>query len=100
MHKFLINASIQVVPLAQDRHPYEWVDIAIPIIQSAGLKYEVRAFSTEIEGKYDEIMAVFNQINTHLQKQGCAEWIINLQIQIRANEDMTGDEKMNKYKQV
>lgn len=29
MHQHLINASIQIVPIVQDRHPYEWVDEAL-----------------------------------------------------------------------
>ncbi len=44
MHQFIVNATIQVLPLAQDKHPYEWVDEAIHIIQQSGIKYEVRAF--------------------------------------------------------
>ena len=98
MHQYLINAAIQVVPLAQDRHPYEWVDIAIPIIQASGIKYEVRPFSTELEGTYEQVLNVFNKVNNHLQILGCTEWITNLQVQIRSNQDMTGEEKIEKYK--
>ena len=98
MHQYIINATIQVVPLAQDRHPYEWVDIAIPIIQSSGLKHEVRPFSTELEGTYHQVLEVFNKVNDRLQQQGCAEWITNLQVQVRANNDMTGEEKIEKYR--
>lgn len=98
MHHYIINASIQVVPLAQDRHPYEWVDIAIPIIQATGIKHEVRPFSTELEGTYEQIIDVFNKVNNHLQEKGCQEWITNLQVQIRSNGDMTGEEKIEKYR--
>lgn len=52
MHNYIVNATIQILPLAQDKHPYN---------------------------------------------KKCAEWICNLQIQIRTNGDMTGDEKMAKY---
>ena len=58
MHKFLINASIQLLPLAQDKHPYEWVDDAIAIIQQSGIKYEVGPFTTVLEGTYEEVMSV------------------------------------------
>ena len=43
-------------------------------------------------------MSVINQVNQFLYSKGCAEWITNVQIQIRANGDMTGDEKTEKYK--
>jgi len=98
MHSYLVNASIQILPLAQDKHPYEWVDEAIAIIQASGLSYTVNAFSTEIEGSYSQVVNLYNAINEHLQKRTCHEWIANLQIQIRANEDMRGEEKTGKYK--
>jgi uncharacterized protein (TIGR00106 family) len=97
MHQYLINASIQLLPLAQDKHPYEWVDDAIAVIQQSGIKHEVGPFTTVLEGTYDEVMLVVNQVNEFLYSKGCAEWITNVQIQIRANEDITGDEKTEKF---
>ena len=45
MHQHTINASIQIVPIVQDRHPYLWVDEAIAIIQQSGIKHEVGPFT-------------------------------------------------------
>ncbi len=98
MHSFIINASIQIVPVVQDKHPYEWVDEAIAIIEQSGIKYEVGAFATVMEGKYDEVMKVINDVNEYLYSRGCNEWISHLQIQIRSNGDMTADEKTEKFK--
>jgi uncharacterized protein (TIGR00106 family) len=97
MHQHIINASIQLVPIVQDRHPYEWVDEAIEVIKSSGIKCEVGPFATVVEGKYDEVMEVIHQINEHLQKNNCAEWITNVQIQIRSNSDITSEEKTEKH---
>lgn len=97
MHQYLVNASIQIVPVVQDRHPYEWVDEAIDIIKASGIKCEVGPFATVVEGTYDEVMQVIHQINNHLQERGCAEWITNLQIQIRSAGDITGEEKVLKH---
>jgi len=98
MHNFTINASIQLIPVVLDKHPYNWVDEAIAIIQQSGIKYEVGAFSTVIEGKYDEVMKVINDINEYLYSKKCTEWITNVQIQIRSNEDITAGMKTNKFK--
>ena len=100
MHQYIVNASIQILPIVQDRHPYLWVDEAIAIIQQAGIKHEVGPFTTVLEGTYAEVMDVINSINEHLQQQNCSEWIMGLQIQIRSNTDITGDEKTEKFKQV
>ena len=97
MHSYIINASIQIVPIVNDKHPYEWVDEAISIIEASDLKYEVRPFSTELEGTYTQVVKLFNDMNEHLYTQQCNEWICNLQIQIRSNGHMMGDEKIAKY---
>ena len=97
MHDYIINASIQIVPIVQDRHPYEWVDEAIEVIKSSGIQCEVGPFATVVEGKYNEVIHVINQINEHLQKAHCAEWITNVQIQIRSNGNITGNEKTLKH---
>ena len=99
MHQFIINASIQIIPVVTDKHPYEWVDEAIAIIQQSGVKYEVGAFSTVLEGTYDEVMQLINDVNEFLYSRGCSEWISNLQIQIRSNGDITGAEKTDKFAQ-
>ena len=97
MHQHIINASIQLVPIVHDRHPYEWVDEAIEVIKSSGIKCQVGPFATVVEGKYDEVMEVIHQINEHLQKRNFAEWITNVQIQIRSNSDITSGEKTEKH---
>ena len=97
MHQYIVNASIQILPIVQDRHPYEWVDEAIAVIQQSNVKYEVGAFSTTLEGNYEDVMKVINDINEYLLQKGCAEWITSIQLQIRSNSDITGDEKTAKF---
>ncbi len=97
MHQFIINASIQILPIVQDKHPYEWVDEAIAIIQQSGIKYQVGPFATVLEGKYDDVMKVIHNVNEYLYQKECNEWISNVQIQIKSKGDITGDEKTEKY---
>ena len=97
MHTNIINASLQILPIVRDRHPYEWVDAAILIIQQSGIKHEVGPFATVLEGTYSEVMKVVNDVNEHLVSEECAEWITNVQIQIRSNGDITSNDKVKKY---
>lgn len=97
MHQFTINASIQILPIVEDRHPYDWVDEAIEVIIQSGIKYEVGPFATVIEGTYDQVIQVIHAINEHLQQAECSEWITSIQLQIRSNESITGAEKTDKY---
>ncbi|MDB5230699.1 MAG: thiamine-binding protein [Chitinophagaceae bacterium] len=98
MHNYIVNASIQILPVVQDRHPYEWVDEAIEIIKQSGIKYEVGPFATVLEGTYEEVLKVIDDVNERLFLRGCNEWISNLQLQIRSSGDITGDEKTTKHR--
>lgn len=98
MHSFIVNASIQILPVVNDKHPYLWVDEAIALIQNSGIKYSVGAFATELEGTYDEVMKVIDDVNEFLYSRGCSEWISNVQVQIRSNGDITADEKTAKFR--
>ncbi len=98
MHNYIVNASVQIVPIVLDKHPYEWVDEAIAVIQQSGIKYEVTPFATVLEGTYDEVMALLHNINEVLYKKGCAEWISNVQLQVRSKGDVTVNEKTEKFK--
>ena len=97
MHNYLVNASIQILPIVTDKHPYEWVDEAIAVIQQSGIKHEVGPFATVLEGTYEEVMAVIQHVNEYLLSKGCSEWISNIQVQIRTAGDITGDEKTAKF---
>lgn len=98
MHQYIINASLQVLPIVNDKHPYIWVDEAIAVIQQSGIKHEVGPFATVVEGTYDEVMGVINAVNEYLYRQHCNEWILSVQLQIRSGGDMTADEKTEQYK--
>jgi len=98
MHQHLVNASLQVLPVVQDRHPYDWVDEAIEVIKASGIACEVGPFATVLEGSYEQVMGVFHAVNEHLQQRGCKEWILNFQFQARADGPITGDEKTEKHR--
>ena len=98
MHNNIINASIQLLPIVNDKHPYIWVDEAIEVVSRSGIKYEVGPFATVLEGSYNEIISVVNAVNEYLYQQNCSEWILNVQLQIRSKGDVTASEKIEKYK--
>ena len=98
MHSYLVNASIQILPIVNDKHGYVWVDEAIEVIRRSGIKHDVGPFATTLEGKYDEVMKVINNVNEYLYTKGCSEWISSIQVQLRSDRDITADEKVAKFK--
>ncbi|MDF2385152.1 thiamine-binding protein [Nostoc ellipsosporum NOK] len=98
MHQYIVNASIQILPIVQDKHAYEWVDEAIGVIRESGISHEVGPFATVLEGTYDEVVNVIGKVNEFLYERGCAEWISQVQLQIRSGGDMTGESKTAKFR--
>ena len=97
MHNYIISASIQIIPIVTDKHPYQWVDDAISVIQRSGVQYEIGPFATVLEGTYDAVMKVVHDVNEYLLSKNCLEWITNLQLQIRSGGDITSKQKIEKF---
>lgn len=97
MHQFIINASIQILPVGIERHPYEWVEEAIFVIQQSGIKYKIGPFATVVEGTYAQVIDVVHSINQYLTDSSCNEWITNVQLNMRSNGDITANEKLSKF---
>jgi uncharacterized protein YqgV (UPF0045/DUF77 family) len=98
-HSYIISASLQLVPIVSGiKHPYVWIDDVIGIIQDSGIRYEVGPFSTSIEADYKSVMQLIDKINNFLTAQKCPEWVLQVQLQLRAEADMTSDEKTVQYR--
>ncbi len=98
MHQYIVNASIQIVPIVQDRHPYEWVNEEIDIIKQSGIQAQIGPFATVMEGRYDDVMNVTHAVNQHLLQRKCQEWIVNVQLQVSSKGDITSFEKVEKHR--
>lgn len=98
-HSYIISASLQLVPIVSGiKHPYVWIDDVIGIIQDSGIRYEVGPFSTSVEADYKSVMQLIDKINNFLAAQKCPEWVLQVQLQLRAEADMTSDEKTVQYR--
>ncbi len=93
MNKYVTNASLQLVPIVQEKHPYDWIDEVIEVIQSSELRYSVGPFGTTVEGTYEQISQLIHAINQYLYLHNCAEWVLHVQWHIRGSGDVTAEEK-------
>jgi uncharacterized protein (TIGR00106 family) len=100
MHQYIVNAALQILPISnhQNKHPYVWVDEVIEVINQFEIHKEVGAFSTTIEGSYDQVFQVIHAINSYLINNHCDEWILNVQLQMRADTHVTASEKVEKFR--
>ena len=95
--KNTINVAIQILPQSETMHPYSIVDKAIEVIQKSGLKYIVCPFETVIEGEYDSVMKLVKEVQEACLEFGTESLITNLKIQLNNINNVTIEDKMEKY---
>ncbi|MGL5693593.1 MAG: MTH1187 family thiamine-binding protein [Peptostreptococcaceae bacterium] len=70
----MVIADVAVMPLrpySGEEEMYKVVDACIEEISNSGLKYEVGANSTTIEGEFDEVFEVLKKIHKVPFNLGC-----------------------------
>lgn len=94
-------ADISVVPwypVAKEEEGYAMVDEAIKLIQASGLKYEVGAMSTSVEGPLSDILALVPKIHHIVFSLGGDRVLTNLRIDEKKSGPLTIESKVNKFR--
>lgn len=79
----MIIADISVMPLipiVSEEELYKIVDAAIDFIKKSGLKYEVGAMSTTVEGEYDEVFELIKKVHKIPFENGIERVITSVRI--------------------
>ena len=90
-------AVMPLIPAVSEEEMYKVVDVVIDYIKDSGLKYEVGAMSTTIEGEYDEVFDLINVLHRIPFNLGI-ERVITV---VRIDEKLSGltiDEKLKHYR--
>lgn len=93
----IVNLALQVVPKVKDGNSYAVVDKAIEVIQKSGVKYEVGAMETVMEGELDHLIEIAKQAQEACITAGATEVLTYIKIQYRP-EGVSMDEKLAKYR--
>ncbi len=89
-------AVMPLVPAVSEEELYKQVDAAIDYIKKSGLKYEIGAMSTTVEGEYDEVFDLIKQVHRIPFELG-SERVITI---VRIDEKKGGltiDEKLRNH---
>ena len=95
--KHKINLALQVLPQAHNKNSYQLVDKAIEVIKESGVKYQVCPFETVLEGNYDELMDVVKKVHEVCYKEGTESMMTYIKIQSSSQNDVSINDKMEKY---
>lgn len=90
------NLSIQVIPI-NTTEAYPMIEAAIKVIQASGLRYEVQPFATIVEGELEALMELALKAKQAALDAGADELILNMQIHLKKDADVSFEEKRGKY---
>lgn len=94
----IVNVAFQVLPKVKgDADTYAIVDKAIEVVQKSGVKYEVGAMETVMEGELDELLEIVKKAQQACIDYGASEVMTHMKIHYRP-EGVTIDEKVHKYR--
>ncbi len=96
----MLLADIAVMPLrpyGSEEEMYKVVDACIKEIEKSGLKYEVAANSTTVEGELDEVFELCKKVHQLPFELGCERVITIFRIDQKKG-GLTIDEKLKNHR--
>ncbi len=90
-----VNVAVQVLPLAED--PYPMIESAIGVIRASGVKHEVDAMETVMEGPLDRLLELARQAHLACMEAGAQQTVTVIKIADRRS-GTTIAEKVDKYR--
>ena len=96
-----VLADIQVIPSklgAEIGEIYSLVDQAIEAIKASGVRYEVGALSTTVEGDYEAVVQALLAAHRAVLEAGADAAQTNIRLVERRGGDVIMDDKIAKYR--
>lgn len=95
---YKVNMAVQILPLNMSKEEtYGTIDKAIEVVQASGLKYVVCPFETVIEGEYDNVMKLIDDMQQACYKAGAKNLLVNMKLHRSNEQDMAIEDKTGKY---
>lgn len=93
-----VHVAIQVVPIVPDHlQMYDVIDKAIEVIAGSGVRYEVGAMQTVMEGELAILLDVVKRAQEACIEAGATEVVTQLSVHYRPG-GVTMEEKLHKYR--
>ncbi|MGL5328650.1 MAG: MTH1187 family thiamine-binding protein [Peptostreptococcaceae bacterium] len=96
----MVIADVAVMPLRPykgEEEMYKVVDKCIEEIQNSGLRYEIGAMSTTVEGEFDEVFELVKKIHKIPFELGCERVITTVRIDEKRG-GITIDDKLRNHR--
>lgn len=91
MHVIL---DLCVVPLGVGVSVSRYVAVCQEVIEKAGLKHQMHAYGTNIEGDWDEVLACVKRCHEAVHDLGAPRITTSIRLGTRTDRDQTMDDKV------
>lgn len=92
-----INLSLQIIPVVPEEQVYDVVDKVIAYIAQTGVKYEVGAMETTMEGELSQLLEVVKKAQDICVEEGASRVLSVVKIDYKP-QGVTMDEKIYQYR--
>lgn len=92
-----IILAMQVLPKVKDGNTTAVVDKAIEVIQRSGIKYKICPFETVMEGSYDKLIKIVDEVQKVCLDAEVEEVLISIKMESRPHRDVTIEGKTDRY---
>lgn len=93
-----VMIDLCVVPMGVGVSVSKYVAQCHTIIQAAGLKSELHAYGTNIEGEWDSVFAVVKECHESIHKMGAPRITTTIKLGTRTDRDQTMADKISSVK--
>lgn len=90
-----VMIDLCVVPMGVGVSVSKYVARCHEIIQAAGLKSQLHAYGTNIEGEWDDVFAVVKNCHESIHTMGAPRITTTIKLGTRVDRDQTMDDKVN-----
>ena len=89
-----VHVELCVIPIGTDPSLGQYIAACQDELEAAGLKTELHAYGTNIEGEWDAVFAAVKRCHERLHSMGAPRLFTSLKVGTRTDRDQTLDDKV------
>ncbi|MBF0198540.1 MAG: MTH1187 family thiamine-binding protein [Planctomycetes bacterium] len=90
-----VIVDLCLVPLGVGVSLSSYVAACEKVIEASGLSYKLHSYGTNIEGPWDEVMAVVKKCHTQVHEMGVPRITTTLKLGTRTDKEQSMQDKIN-----
>jgi len=88
-------ADLTIFPVGEGTSLSDYVAVVLKVIHESGLKYNLHSMGTNVEGDFDDIMAIVKKCHQELFEKGCQRISTSIKLDDRADKIYSMENKVD-----